>query len=276
VSGDLFDIRDKVAIVTGGTRGLGAAISRGLAAAGARVVVSGRQQGRCDELAEEIVHETGNEHVVGLACDVTEWDLVPAFVERVHDRFGRIDLLVNNAGMNPPRAPLMEVDAGQVDDVIAIHVKGPLRLSALVAEHMASAGGGAIVNVTSASAYVGRPLGGVYALSKAALLSLSRTMAREWARAGIRVNSIAPGTFHTDILDESERHDPGRIARYAESSPIGRIANPDEIVGTIIYLASDASSYTTGSDLSVDGGGFTVNPPFLSSEEISGRGSMRR
>jgi len=250
---DRFDIRDKVAVVTGATRGLGRAIAHGLAHAGAKVVVSSRKQDACEEVAAAIADETGVE-VLPLACHVGNWDAVPAFVDAVYDRFGRVDVLVNNAGISPAYMSVADMTSEFWDKVFSVNLKGPLRLSGLIAPRMATTGGGSIINISSLGAYRGAPNNSSYAASKAALNALTQSMAAEWAPLGVRVNVIAPGPFVTTLLEAAGRDSPGMLERTAAATLLKRVADPDEIVGAVIYLASDASSYVTGEDHVVGGG----------------------
>ena len=248
-----FDVSGKVAIVTGGTRGLGRAIARGLAQAGAKVVVSSRKQDRCDDVAGAIAAETGAD-VLGLACHVGNWDEVPDFVDRVVKHFDRIDILVNNAGINPALVNLLDVTPAFWDKVMDVNLKGPLRTSTLAVPHMAAGGGGSIVNVSSVGAYRGSAGQGHYSASKSALVTLTQSMAAEWAPLGVRVNAISPGPFNTDMMQGGERAMPGYTKRAGSATMQKRVADPDECVGAILYLASDASSYVTGEDHVIAGG----------------------
>jgi len=248
-----FDLTGKVAIVTGATKGLGRAIAHGLAEAGASVVVSSRKQELCTEVAEEIAAATGSP-TFGLACHVGEWDAIPAFVEQVVDRFGPVGVLVNNAGINPAFVGMADMPLGLWRKVFAVNLEGPLRLSQLVAPVMREAGGGSIINIATMGAYSGGAGIGPYGASKAALLSLTRVCAAEWAPWGIRVNAVSPGPFKSEMTEGAERAVPGFTERSARATMLKRIAEPGEIVGPVVYLASDASSFVTGDDHLVSGG----------------------
>ncbi len=250
---DRFDLTGKVAIVTGATKGLGRAFARGLAEAGADVVVSSRKQDACDVVAAEIAAATGRE-VLGAACHVGDWDAIPGFIERVRERFGRIDVLVNNAGINPAQVELRDVTEAFWDKVLDVNVKGPLRMSTSVVPVMADGGGGSIINVASVGAYRGSAGNGHYAASKSALVTLTQSMAAEWAGLGIRVNAISPGPFDTEMMQGGERAMPGYYERAGSGTMQKRVADPDECVGAIVYLASSASSFVTGEDHVVSGG----------------------
>src|SRR5436190_3791825 len=250
---ELFDLADKVVIVPGSTKGIGRAMAHGLAAAGASVVVNSRKQELCDSVAKEIAADTGRD-VLGLACHVGEWDEIPPFVERVHDHFGRIDGLVNNAGINPARVSLVDTTLEFWRKLFSVNLEGPLRLGQLIAPIMRDQGGGSIVNIGTMAAYSGGASINAYAASKGALLNLSKSMAKEWAPWRVRVNILSPGPFMSEMMVGGERTAPGLHDLVAGGTLMKRIADPPEIVGPILYLISDASSFVTGDDLSVSGG----------------------
>jgi NAD(P)-dependent dehydrogenase (short-subunit alcohol dehydrogenase family) len=249
----LFDLTGKVVIVTGSTKGIGRAMAHGLAAAGASVVVSSRKQDLCDEVAKEIAADTGAD-VVGLACHVGEWDAIPAFVERVREHFGRIDGLVNNAGINPARIGVVDTTLEFWRKVFSVNLEGPLRMSQQIAPIMRDQGGGSIVNIGTMAAYSGGASINAYASSKAALLNLTKSMAQEWAPWQVRVNFLSPGPFMSEMMEGGARTAPGFLELVAGGTLMKRIADPPEIVGPVLYLISDASSFVTGDDLSVSGG----------------------
>ena len=249
----LFDLRGKVAIVTGSTKGIGRAMVSGLAAAGASVVVSSRKQALCDSVADEVRAESGGD-VLGLACHVGDWDAIPAFVEAVQARFGRIDVLVNNAGINPAPVTTSEMTLDYWRKVFAVNLEGPLRMSQCVAPIMRDGGGGSIVNIATMAAYSGGPNVCAYGASKAVLVNLTKSNAREWAEWRVRVNALSPGPFTTEMVEGADRVRPGFKDMIAEGTMMRRVADPAEIVGPVLYLASDASSYVTGDDISVSGG----------------------
>jgi NAD(P)-dependent dehydrogenase (short-subunit alcohol dehydrogenase family) len=249
----VFDLTGRVVIVTGSTKGIGRAMATGLATAGAAVVVSSRKQDLCERVAEEISAETGAD-AVGLACHVGEWEVVPDFVQSIVRRFGRIDVLVNNAGINPARIGVADMTLEYWRKVFAVNVEGPLRLSQCVAPVMRDQGGGSIVNVASMGAYSGGAAICAYAASKAALVNLTKSMAQEWAPWSVRVNVLSPGPFMSEMVEGGERSAPGFKQLIADGTLMKRIAQPPEIVGPVLYLASDASSFVTGDDISVSGG----------------------
>jgi NAD(P)-dependent dehydrogenase (short-subunit alcohol dehydrogenase family) len=248
-----IDLTGKVAVVTGSTKGLGRSMVQGLAAAGAAVVVSSRKQELCDLVAAEVSEATGSQ-AVGIACHIGDWEGVPAFLDGVMDAFGRIDVLVNNAGINPMQPPLEELDLDLWRKVFSVNLEGPLRVSQLAAPIMRGQGGGSIINIATIGAYTGGPGVGAYGASKAALINLTRSMAKEWAGWGVRVNAISPGPIRSEMTEAAERKMPGFYERSGGATAMKRVAEPYEIVGPVVYLASDASSYVTGEDHLVAGG----------------------
>jgi len=249
---DVFDLSGRVALVTGATRGLGRAMAEGLARAGASVAINSRKDDACDASAREIREVSGSE-TLAAACHASDWDGLGEMVERVVGHFGRIDVLVNNAGINPTPMPVMQMTEAYWDKLQAVNVKGPLRLSQLCAPKMAESGGGSVINVSTVGAYIGGAGMSAYSSGKAAIRNLTKVMAEEWAPIGVRVNGIAPGSFMTDMM-RGAAHLPGFLEGAASLSFQNRIAEPREIVGTTVYLASDASSFVTGTTLMVAGG----------------------
>jgi NAD(P)-dependent dehydrogenase (short-subunit alcohol dehydrogenase family) len=249
----LFDLTGKVALVTGSTKGLGRAMAQGLAEAGASVIVSSRKQDLCDVAASEIAASTGRD-TAGIACHVGDWDAIPGLVEQIVERFGRIDVVVNNAGINPSWVGMADMPLDLWRKVFSVNLEGPLRLSQLVAPIMRDNGGGSIVNVATMGAYGGGAGVGAYGPSKAGLLSLTRICATEWAPWKVRVNALSPGPFTTEMVEGAARIRPEFKDLIASGTMQKRIAEPSEIVGPVLYLASDASSFVTGDDISVSGG----------------------
>jgi len=248
---DLFSLDDRVVVVTGGSRGLGREMCLSFAERGARVVVASRKAQACEALAAEITERTGQE-ALGAALHVGRWDEHEPFVERVIAHCGGIDVLVNNAGSSPQYPSLAEVSERLFDSVIGLNMKGPFRLSVLVGEHMVESGRrGSIINVSSGAA-VQPTYGEVpYAMAKAGLNNLTLALARIYAPT-VRVNCIMPGPFFTDVSAAWDMESFHQSA--AKSIPLGRGGEPHEIVGAALYLASDASSFTTGATIKVDGG----------------------
>ncbi len=245
-----FDLSGKVAIVTGGGRGLGRAIALGLARAGADVTVCGRKLEACEDAAREI-RDLGR-RALPLSCHMGHPDEVDAVVERTIADLGRVDIVINNAATNPAARPLIAGTPDLFDKVYAVNVRGPLQLASKAAAWMADHGGGAVVNVISVGGLRPGATIGLYCSSKAALQSLTRVMAQEWAPLGVRVNALAPGPVSTDMVRAVEGTEFHRL--MVEATSMKRIADPDEIVGAVLWLVSDASSYTTGSTIVCDGG----------------------
>ena len=245
-----FRCDGKVAVVTGGSKGLGRAMALGFAEAGADVVVTSRKLDACEAVAEEV--RALGRRALAVSCHVGDWSQCSALVDTSVQEFGRIDILVNNAGIAPVPPSLLGVTEELFDKTVGVNLKGPLRLSALAAEHMPA--GGTIVNISSKASLHPSPFTVVYAAAKAGLNTLTKAMAQEFAPRGIRVNGIICGTFHTDSFHSSLPDDAAAEAMTARIA-VGRIADADEIVGTALYLATDASSYLTGQMILLDGGG---------------------
>ena len=251
--GEIFDLTDRVAVVTGSSRGIGRAILEGLSRAGASVVVSSRKQDRCEEVAAQIRAAGGK--AVGIACHVGDWDAIPDFADAVVDQFGRIDVLFNNAGINPMVQDVNVVSVELWRKVFNVNVEGALRMSQCVAPVMRDGGGGSIVNVGSMEGYCpSHPRSVAYGASKAALRNLTVSMAKTWSPWAVRVNLLCPGPFATEMLLEAEQAFPGSLDMLAGMNPQNRVAGLREIVGPALYLASDASSFVTGDDIAVSGG----------------------
>ncbi|OBI44166.1 SDR family NAD(P)-dependent oxidoreductase [Mycobacterium sp. E796] len=239
----------RVAIVTGGSRGLGRAIGFGLARAGADVVITSRRIESCRETAEAIAAETGRK-ALPVACHVGDWGQIDELLAQTENVFGRIDILVNNAGLSPTYSSAASVSEELFDKVIAVNLKGPFRLMALVADRMGRSGGGAIVNVSSVAAVWPRGDAMPYGAAKAGLNNLTTAFAHAYGPQ-VRVNAVQPGAFFTDV---AKHWDMEAFARHKKGIALRRGGEPDEIVGAVLYLASDASSYTTGVTIPVDGG----------------------
>lgn len=244
-----WSLQGKIAVITGGSRGLGLAMAHGLAAAGASIVLASRDGDACRSAAEQIGARFGVD-AAGLACHVGHWQELEPFVNEVYRDFGRVDVLVNNAGMSPLYDSVTAISEALFDKVLDVNLKGPFRLSALVGTRMQAAAGGSIINVSSAASLRARPHVLPYAAAKAGLNALTVGLAHTFGPT-VRVNAILAGTFATDV---SGSWDPETIKARTATFASGRVAQPNEIVGAALYLASAASSYTTGSLLAVDGG----------------------
>jgi NAD(P)-dependent dehydrogenase (short-subunit alcohol dehydrogenase family) len=239
----------KVVVVTGGSKGLGRAMALGFAEAGADVVIASRKLEACESVAGEA--RAMGRRALAVRCHVGDWNQCAALVDATVGEFGRIDVLVNNAGIAPVPPSLIDVTSELFDKTIAVNLKGPLRLTALAAEHMPT--GGSVINISSKASLHPTSFTVVYAAAKAGLNAVTQATAKEFGPRGIRVNAIVCGTFHTDSLHSSLPSEEMR-AQMASNVSVGRIASADEIVGTALYLASDASSYLTGQLILLDGG----------------------
>ncbi|MCB1682840.1 MAG: SDR family oxidoreductase [Pseudomonadales bacterium] len=247
---NLFDLTGKVALITGGSRGLGLAMSHAFAAAGANVVIASRKLDNCIEAATAVQQASGRE-ALGVKYHAGEWADNDTVLAQTLECFGRIDILVNNAGMSPLYKSLAEISESLYDKVLEVNLRGPFRLSALAGEHMAAAGGGSIINVSSVAAVQPSPIELPYGMAKAGLNTMTLGLARAYAPK-VRVNCIMPGPFLTDI---SKAWDLDAFRRNAERNiPLGRGGEPEEVIGAALYFASAASSYTTGAILKIDGG----------------------
>jgi NAD(P)-dependent dehydrogenase (short-subunit alcohol dehydrogenase family) len=242
--------KDKVVIVTGGSRGLGRAISLGFAQQGARVVVASRKLPACEQVVAEIEGKGGS----ALACAAHMGDVadVDALIEAAYGRFGRVDVLVNNAGINVALGPLSEISPAAFDKMVDVNLKGPWYLASRLAPRMGEQGGGCVINVLSVAALSTPAYSGIYAATKAGLKALTEVMAQEWAEWNIRVNALAPGSYHSDLTDGAIAALPHYASGMVEAALIPRIAETEEILNPIFYLASEA--FTTGITLVADGG----------------------
>lgn len=246
----------RVALVTGGAAGIGHATARALAASGYRVCLLDLD----GALARRRAQELGAEHL-GLTCDVASEDDVSAAVAQVIEACGRIDVLVNNAGIGDQAAPTLRQSVDHFDKVLDIHLRGTFLMSREVAKVMVANGGGAIVNLCSITALAGIPGRNAYSAAKAGIAAMTRTMACEWARSGVRVNAVAPGYVRTELVRRLETDGALDTQRIAAHTPLGRLAKPDEIAAVIAFLASDQASYVTGTVLNADGGWLAFGAP---------------
>jgi NAD(P)-dependent dehydrogenase (short-subunit alcohol dehydrogenase family) len=249
MTSDAFLLTDKVALVTGGSRGLGKEMVLAFATAGADVVIASRKFDSCQALADEVEATTGRA-AFPFAAHVGEWSDVDALADAAYERFGHVDVLVNNAGMSPLYDRPVDVSESLYDKVLDVNLKGPFRLTALVGERMKADRGGSIINISSDAAIRPRPHVIPYAAAKAGLNAITIAFAHAFGPS-VRVNCIMAGPFLTDI---SKAWDPEQTAVSVATHALKRAGEPSEIVGAALYFASDASSYTSGSILAVDGG----------------------
>ena len=246
-----FDLTGKVALVTGASRGIGEAIARGLAASGATVVMCSRKQEALEAVAGSIEQQGGR--AIPIACHTGQPDAIRALFEQVAARHGRLDVLINNAATNPYFGPVLDASESVFDKTFEVNVKGYFLMAQHAARMMTAQGGGSIINIASIAGLSPMLMQGVYSMTKAAVISMTKAFAKELGSAGVRCNAICPGLTETKfakvLIDTPEIHD--MVVRQV---PLGRHAQPGEMVGAALYLASDASSYTTGAVLVCDGG----------------------
>jgi NAD(P)-dependent dehydrogenase (short-subunit alcohol dehydrogenase family) len=247
-----FSLTDRIALVTGGSRGIGRAIALGLAKAGAHLVICSRKLPDLEEVASEIAAQ--GRQVLLLSVNVRNKDELADLVQKTMDRFGRIDILVNNAGTNPYFGPIIDMEERAWDVTMNTNVKACFLLSQLVGKIMMEQKGGSIINVSSTGGLKASETLGVYSISKAALIMLTKVLAVQLGKYGIRVNAIAPGLVRTEFSRELWA-DEARLENTMKRSPLGRIAAPEEMAGAVVFLASDAASYVTGHVMVLDGGG---------------------
>ena len=246
---DLFDLTGKVALVTGGSRGLGKAMVLAFAERGADVVITSRKAENCELVAEEA--RAFGVRALPYGCHVGHWDELGALADAAYAEFGKVDILVNNAGMSPLYLKLSAVTEDLFDKVVGVNLKGPYRLSAIIGERMAAGDGGAIVNVSSTAAVQATPGSEPYGAAKAGINSLTLSLARAYGPK-VRVNCIQAGPFLTDI---SKAWDMAAFERNAKTGiALQRGGQPEEVVGAALYLVSEAGSFTTGAIIRVDGG----------------------
>jgi len=241
----------KVAVVTGASRGIGAAVAHLLAADGAHVVVSSRDAAACELTAGEIRARGGM--ATAIACHAGNMEAIGELARRIASEFGRWDILVNNAATNPYFGPIYETPLAAFEKTVAVNLRGYFTLSCEAVRQMRDGTGGVIVNVASIGGLVPQPYQGAYSITKAGILNMTRSFAKDCAPLGIRVNAVAPG-FTDTAFSAALSSDHVTLEAYLAKIPMARIARPEEIAATVRFLCSDAASYVTGSCLTVDGG----------------------
>jgi len=245
-----FDMSGKIAVVNGASRGIGEAIAKGLAGCGALVVLTSRRQESVQKVADEIVAAGGK--AVARACHAGHLDQIDDLFEYVKETFGRLDILINNAATNPYYGPATDLTPKAFDKTVDINLKGPYFMLSRAVPIMAQSGGGSVVNVASIAALISLPGQAVYSMTKAGLISITRSFAKEYGQQGIRVNAILPGVVETQLAS-ALIEDPG-VQKWLSRLPAGRAAQPQEMVAGVLYLVSDQAAYTTGTTLVMDGG----------------------
>lgn len=248
----VFNLEGKVAIITGASKGIGKSIAEHFSANGAKVVINSRKQDALDLVASQISMDTGNE-VFAYAGNAGDIEFLAELLAATIEKFGGVDIIVNNAATNPVYGPSLECDASAFDKIMGINVRTPFEFAKIAHPIMKSRGGGSIINVSSIAGITPDPGLGMYSVSKAALNMLTKVLAKEWGADGIRVNSICPGLIKTKF-SQALWQDEKTLAHFTKRLPIARMGTTDEIAAIALYLASDASKYTTGTILPVDGG----------------------
>jgi len=248
---DMFDLKGRVALVTGASRGIGEAIAKAYAERGARVIVSSRKQDGCEAVAGAIVAAGGE--AVAMACHIGDMEALAKLFAAVQERYGRLDVLVNNAATNPYYGHVLDTDLGAFQKTVDVNIRGYFFASVLGGRLMRAGGGGSIINIASVNAIRPGPLQGIYSVTKGAVLNMTKAFARECGPEGIRCNAILPGLIRTKfagtlISDEQQ------LQHYVGNNPLRRVGEPQDLAGAAVFLASDASSYVTGEFLVVDGG----------------------
>ncbi|WP_295546303.1 SDR family NAD(P)-dependent oxidoreductase [uncultured Pseudacidovorax sp.] len=248
---DSLSLKDKTAIVTGSSRGIGRAIALAFARAGARVVITSRKADACAAVVDQIRTEGGE--ATAVACNISRKDEVLALVDQTEARYGSVDVLVCNAAVNPYYGPMSGITDEAFSKVMDVNIRSNLWLVNRVAPGMAAKGGGSVVIISSIAGLTGSRVLGAYAISKAADMQLARNLALEWGKQGIRTNCIAPGLIKTDFA-KALWDNPDTLAAALASSPLNRIGEPEDIAGAALLLASEAGRFITGTTLVIDGG----------------------
>ncbi|HEX7813780.1 SDR family oxidoreductase [Dyella sp.] len=250
-----FDLSGKIAIVTGASRGIGAEIARLLAGNGAHVIVSSRRQDDCQSVVDDIVAQGGSAEAI--ACHIGELEQIQALYDAVQSRHGRLDILINNAATNPYFGHILDTEPSVLQKTVDVNIRGYFYMSTHGARLMARHGGGAIVNVSSVNGVVPGFQQGIYSITKAAVISMTKAFAVECAEQGVRCNALLPGLTDTKFASVLV-NTPAILKQALAHVPMRRVAQPSEMAGAALYLASDAASYTTGAILNVDGGYLSV------------------
>jgi NAD(P)-dependent dehydrogenase (short-subunit alcohol dehydrogenase family) len=248
---DLFDLKGRVALVTGASRGIGEAIAKAYAERGTRVIVSSRKQDGCEAVAAAIVAAGGD--AVALACHIGDMEALAGLFAEVERRYGRLDVLVNNAATNPYYGHILDTDLAAFQKTVDVNIRGYFFASVLGGRLMRQGGRGSIINIASVNAIRPGPLQGIYSITKGAVLNMTKSFARECGPEGIRCNAILPGLIRTRFAGALLK-DEQQLQHYVGSNPLRRVGEPQDLAGAAVFLAADASSYVTGEFLVVDGG----------------------
>ncbi|MCC2637352.1 MAG: short chain dehydrogenase family protein [Moraxellaceae bacterium] len=246
-----FDLTGKIALVTGGSRGIGEAIARLLAANGAHVIVASRKVEGCERVAASIRADGGSAEV--MACHIGEMDQIEATFAAITAKHGRLDILINNAAANPYFGPIQDTDLGAFQKTLDVNIRGYFFMSSFATRLMGQHGGGAIVNVASVNGVIPGQWQGIYSITKAAVISMTHAFAKECAPLGVRVNALLPGFTETKFASALTQNEQ-ILKTVLQHVPMNRVAQPDEMAAAVLYLVSPGASYTTGTCLNVDGG----------------------
>ena len=248
---NLFDLSGRIALITGASRGIGEATARLLAEQGAHVIISSRRQEALDPVAESI-RSAGGE-ATAIAAHQGDSEALKALMERISSDFGKLDILVNNAATNPYFGHVLDTEPGMIDKTLQVNIKGYFELSQMAGQLMKRQKSGAIVNTASINGIKPGWYQGIYSVTKAAVINMTQSFAKECGPLGIRVNAVLPGLTETKFASALTQNE-DMLQRFLPNIPLGRVAQPDEIAPAILYLVSDAASYVTGTTLTVDGG----------------------
>ena len=246
-----FDLQGKIALVTGGSRGIGEAIAHILADHGAHVIVSSRKLDGCQSVVDAILAAGGSAEA--LPCHIGEMEQIEAAFAAIEAKHGRLDILINNAATNPHFGPIVDTDLSAFQKTVDVNIRGYFFMSAKGAKLMAKHGGGAIVNVASVNGVIPGAFQGIYSITKAAVISMTQAFAKECATSGVRVNALLPGFTDTKFASALVKNT-AIVEKVLDHVPMRRIAQPSEMAGAVLYLVSASASYTTGVALNVDGG----------------------
>lgn len=250
-NGNLFDLSGKIALVTGASRGIGESIAKLLAQHGAHVIVSSRKIAGCQAVVDDITKAGGSAQAI--ACHIGEMDQIDAIFANIAEQHGKLDILVNNAAANPYFGHILDTDLSAFQKTVDVNIRGYFFMSTLGAKLMRDSDGGCIVNVASINGVIPGDFQGIYSITKAAVISMTKAFAKECAQFNIRVNALLPGATDTKFASTLVNN-PKILEQAMAHVPMKRVAQPDEMAGTVLYLVSDASSYTTGTAINVDGG----------------------
>lgn len=246
-----FDLSGKIALVTGASRGIGESIARMIAKQGAHVIISSRKIDDCQKVADSINQDGGNASAI--ACHIGDLEQIEALFAQIKEAHGKLDILVNNAATNPYFGHILDTDLGAYQKTVDVNIRGYFFMSTTAGKLMRDNGGGAIVNIASINGEVPGAFQGIYSITKAAVISMTKAFAKECANSNIRVNAVLPGATDTKFAAALVKNE-AILNQLMPHVPMQRVAEPNEIAGSVLYLVSDAASYTTGSCITVDGG----------------------